>query len=180
MHGLVSLLPAPYYEQVLALWRELEDEISLHGIRVTPHPHFSWQIAREYQLEELEGIIRRLAGSIAPFTVRTTGIGLFSGPRPVIYISVVKDKTLLNLHEQIWGTTQPAGQGVSLHYSPQSWMPHISLAYEDLDADNLPRAVNKLAFRSFNWEMTIDNIALVYEPEGQTGGLHFRYELTGN
>ena len=33
--------------------------------------------------------------------------------------------------------------------------------------------------RTFNWEMTIDNIALIYEPEGEIGKLRFTIPLRG-
>ena len=179
MHGLVSLLPEPYDAQVQALWDELAAEHDLQGIRVTPYPHFSWQIAQDYDFERLEEIIRSLARAAPSLTVRTTGLALFTGLRPVIYVPVVKDAALLELHAQIWNRAQSASQGLSPYYAPDAWMPHISLSYEDISPDNIGSVIERLAFRSFNWEMTIDNIALIYEPEGQVGALKFCIELSG-
>ena len=48
MHGIVSLLPQPYYSEVEKLWDRLENNFGLSGIRVTPFPHFSWQIGENY------------------------------------------------------------------------------------------------------------------------------------
>ena len=48
MHGLVSLLPEPFYAQVESIWRELERDFGLTGIRVTPFPHFSWEGVEDY------------------------------------------------------------------------------------------------------------------------------------
>ena len=179
MHGLVSILPQPYYAQVEALWQELESEHRLQGIRVTPLPHFSWQIAREYDFERLETILRDIAARTPPFTVRTTGLGLFTGFRPVLFIPVIKNAALLQLHTMIWEQTQPASQGLSFYYNPEHWTPHISLAYEDIDAANIGPILQALTFRPFNWEMTIDNIALIYEPEGEIGKLKFQIPLHG-
>jgi 2'-5' RNA ligase len=180
MHGLVSILPPPYYQQVEALWQELAEEHHLHGIRVTPYPHFSWQIAQEYDFDLLEKIVRDIAASTPPFVVNTTGIGLFTGYRPVIFIPVVKTAAMIALHARIWKRAQPASQKLSPYYRPTAWMPHISLAYEDIDPENIAAIMQKLAFRSFDWEMTIDNISLIYEPDGKTGALKFRVELTGH
>ncbi|MEW5871390.1 MAG: 2'-5' RNA ligase family protein [Chloroflexota bacterium] len=177
MHGLVSLLPPPYYQQVEALWQELADEHHLQGIRVTPYPHFSWQIAQSYQFDDLEEILQQIALTTAPIVIRTTGIGIFTGPRPVIFIPVVKNAGLVNLHQEIWAHTQPVSQGLSPYYAPSHWVPHISLAYEDVDQNNIMALMQKLAFRTFNWEMTIDNFALIYEPDGQIGALSAKIQF---
>jgi 2'-5' RNA ligase len=179
MHGLVSLLPTPYYERVEDLWNELEDTFGLRGIRVTPYPHFSWQIAGEYDFAALEAAIGRITAETPPFNVRTAGLSLFTGPRPVLYIPVVKDEPLLKLHARIWEAALAASQDASPYYSPPAWMPHISLAYEDLTPENIGAVMEALAFRSFAWEMTIDNIALIYEPDGETGALKFKHIFSG-
>lgn len=169
MHGLASLLPQPYYAQVEALWQEMEEQHGLTGIRVTPYPHFSWQIAQDYDPEKLERSLQRIADRTPPFTVRTTGLGLFSGLHPVLFIPVIKDAGLVRLHEIIWQELQDAAQGLSPYYSPSAWVPHISLAYEDLTPTNIGPILQSLLPRPFNWEMTIDNLAFIYEPDGEIG-----------
>jgi 2'-5' RNA ligase len=176
---LVSLLPSPYYEQVEILWQELNEQHGLQGIRVTPYPHFSWQIAGDYDIEALERAMRQIADECPPFQVRTAGLALFTGHRPVLYIPVVKDPNLMALHTRIWEAGLQAGQQASPYYSPAAWMPHISLAYEDVTPENIGALVEKLAFRSFAWEMTVDNIALIYEPNGEIGALKFKHTFMG-
>lgn len=178
MHALVSLLPAPFSEQVEALWQELEDNHGLTGIRVTPFPHFSWHIAQDYDFPALEKWLSAIAANIPPFKVRTTGIGLFTGPRPVVYIPLVKDSGLMSLHAMLWEQTFALGTGMSPYYSPEAWIPHISLAYGDVDRSNIAAVLRDLVGRSYAWEMTIDNLALIYEPDGQTGQLKSVFHLT--
>jgi hypothetical protein len=179
MHGLVSLLPQPQYQMVQAIWDRLAIENDLQGIRVTPYPHFSWQIAKEYDFERLQDIVGQIALKTPPIRVNTAGLGLFSGSRPVIYVSVVKNPRLTELHAAIWQNVQPAAQGLSPYYAPEAWMPHISLAYEDVTPTNIGPVMQNIAFQNFAWEMTVDNIALIYEPEGQVGALKFQIQLTG-
>jgi 2'-5' RNA ligase len=179
MHGLVSLLPKPSYRQVQDIWETLAKEHGLRGIRVTPYPHFSWQIAKEYDFDRLEDIIAEIGLKTPPIIVHTAGLGLFSGNCPVIYVSVVKDPNLMRLHADIWGAVQPAAQDLSPYYAPSAWMPHISLAYEDVTPTNIGPVVQRLAYQSLAWEMRVDNIALIYEPEGQIGALKFQIQLTG-
>jgi 2'-5' RNA ligase len=178
MHGLVSILPPPYFQQVESLWQELEERHGLQGIRITPLPHFSWQIAGQYDFDRLETILRSIAAHTPPFVVRTTGLGLFTGIRPVLFIPVTKNASLIKLHTEIWEQTQPAAEGLSNYYDPEHWMPHISLAYEDFEAQNIGSLMQALTFRTYNWEMAIDNIALIYEPEGETGKLKFQIQLS--
>lgn len=179
MHGLVSLLPEPYYHQVESLWQELETNHDLHGVQITPLPHFSWQIASNYDFEALEAIIDDLAACTPPFIVRTTGLGLFTGIRPVLFVPLIKDAFLQNLHATIWEKSIPTVAGLSSYYSPTHWIPHISLAYQDIDAQNIGPIMQNLTFRTFNWELCIDNLALIYEPEGEIGRLLFKIPLRG-
>jgi len=180
MHGLVSLLPEPFYGQVIDIWNELEEEYGLSGIKATPFPHFSWQIAEEYHIDQLEHQINKISKSFNPFSIHTAGIGIFTGPQPVIYINVAKNPEMVILHTHLWEQCSIVSYGSSLLYSPKTWIPHISLAYTDISKNNLAKVTEKLAFRSFNWKMIIDNIAFIFEPEGEIGKLKFNVKLKGN
>jgi 2'-5' RNA ligase len=68
---------------------------------------------------------------------------------------------------------------VSAYYAPASWTPHISLAYSDVTSENLPRVMDRLAFQTYNWEIRVDNITFIYEPDGQVGEIRYRYEFIG-
>ena len=178
MHGLVSLLSQPYYEKVEALWKELEEDCSLRGIRATPFPHFSWQIAGEYDFDRLEVIMKEVASNTVPLEIQTSGIGLFTGPRPVIYVSIVKSPALMDFQNTLWERTQEVSQETSPYYSPELWIPHISLAYEDVDQMNIAAVIGKLAFDSFVWKMTVDNLSLIFQPSGATGSLWYHFKFT--
>lgn len=177
MHGIVSLLDPAYYSMVEAIWHELDSDCSLEGIKITPLPHFSWQIAEEYNLEQVKNILASLAASTQVFTVHTTGVGLFTGAVPVIYIPLVKDTHLITLHQLIWERVQNIARGLSPFYAPDAWMPHITLANRDVDQESLNCAMEKLAFRSFDWEIRIDHLALVHQGDEQEGWLQFRYDF---
>jgi 2'-5' RNA ligase len=172
-------LPEPFYRQVEDLWERLDALYSLRGIRVTPYPHFSWQIAEDYDFTRLEPALRAIATTAEPFRVFTTGLGIFSGPRPVIYIPLVKTSALMSFHTMVWELCQPAGRNASPFYHPQSWIPHISLAYSDVHEQNIAAVMQDLAFQSFNWDLRVDNIALIYESDGTTGTLRYNFPFEG-
>jgi hypothetical protein len=60
MHGLVSLLDSNHFGMVEEFWLRLEKECGLSGVKVTPYPHFSWQIAQDYPEPDTEMAIRAI------------------------------------------------------------------------------------------------------------------------
>lgn len=179
MYAIVSLLDTQNDARLAALWRDLEADCRLAGVSLTPLPHFSWHIAAEYDFKRLEAGIESLAASARPFRVRTTGLGIFSGPSPVVYIPIIKDNFLAAFHKRVWDVVHPAAIGASSHYAPDVWIPHITLAYGDVDADKLSCAMDKLAFMTFNWEIEVGQLALVYALPGQVGKLQSKYPFGG-
>ncbi|MBN2501457.1 MAG: 2'-5' RNA ligase family protein [Anaerolineales bacterium] len=178
MHGLVSLLDQEHTATVEHLWMELELQCGLTGIKVTPFPHFSWLIAEDFDWDELAEVMAEIAAETKPFTVRTTGLALFTGEQPVVYIPVVCDSGLSALHERIWAQVASVGMEISSLYSPQTWMPHISLAYVDVTRKNIDCVMQYLAFHSYDWQIEINNITVIHEPAGTIGVLRDRHDFT--
>ncbi|MBN1665783.1 MAG: 2'-5' RNA ligase family protein [Anaerolineales bacterium] len=175
MHGLVSVLDEAHFAQVHALWAELEKACGLNGIHVTPIPHFSYQIASDYDWAGLQVVMEELAAQTQPFQVNTTGLALFTGQRIVAYLPVVRTAALSRLHQQIWERVRPLSVAPNPYYDPDLWMPHISLAYQDVTPERLACLMNCLAGRSFDWQIKIDNLTLIYEPDGSIGSIRFQY-----
>jgi coenzyme F420-0:L-glutamate ligase/coenzyme F420-1:gamma-L-glutamate ligase len=163
MHGIVSVLNDPQYSFVEGLWAELEEACGLQGIQKTPIPHFSWQVAEDYDFAALRPALQVIAETTQPFSVRSTGLGIFSGQNQVLYIPVVREAPLSQLHAQIWLALAGISLNPSPLYAPPIWMPHITLAHSDLDRERLDCALHLLAFRSFDWEIVVDNLTLVYQ-----------------
>lgn len=177
MHGLVSLLPADYYAKVEELWQMLEDEFDLTGIQATPFPHFSWLIGEDFDWDELENTLREIAKETQPITVNTTGVGIFSGASPVVFIPVVRTNELNILHQRIWNAIQPIGKTLSPHYAPKHWMPHITLAYQDVTPKKLNYAIQKLAFQSFTWEFEVNNISFIRKSDDEDNEIYYQFNF---
>lgn len=177
MNGIVSLLDPPAYAQVESIWQVLETECGLSGIKMTPLPHFSWQIAEDYDLEPIRKILEQFAQQTRPFPALASGLGIFTGSAPVLYIPVVKDDLLLRFHARLWEEIRANVAGSSSYYSPQAWMPHITLAYGDVDSRKLICAVETLALKTINLQLRVDNLALVYQVEDREGWLKYRFDF---
>jgi 2'-5' RNA ligase len=178
MHGVVSLLDSKHYRIVEELWAELEREFAVRGVYVTPYPHFSYQVASQYDEEQLERILQRIADKSSPFQVKTTGLGIFTGPKSVIYIPVVRNLELTQFHLSYWSEISSAGSGIQEYYHPDQWMPHITIGFGDIHRENVASIVGFLSERNLNWNITIDNIAFICDT-GTNQELKFRYDFKG-
>ena len=177
MHGLVTLLPPPFYQQVEAIWDRLEQNCGLKGIRVTPYPHFTWNIAEHYDFDRLKEVATTIALSSKPFAVRTAGLGLFTGANPVVHIPLVRTIELSLFHEQCWRAVQDISTELGMIYAKVSWAPHISLALGDVDDTSLPQVMDELAAETYSWEFAVDNIALIRDSGRPIGELEWKIPL---
>jgi hypothetical protein len=73
MHGVVSLLDHKHYQLTEKLWHELEREVGLRGVYITPFPHFSYHVACGYDVATLEPILQHTARKAKEFKVKTSG-----------------------------------------------------------------------------------------------------------
>lgn len=180
MHGLVSLLDDHYYSQVEDIWQDLEDKFGLTGIKITPYPHFSWQVAEDYDLNRVEALMKDCIEDIQPLKIKTAGLGIFLPPEfPIIFINIVKDSNLFTTHQKIFTQFKNVAKGMINFYSPDSWIPHISLAYSDLTRKNIGDVIKYLSFKNFHWEIEIDNLSFLYEPTGTIGQLKYKFGFKG-
>ncbi len=98
------------------------------SIRETPYPHFSYQVAEDYHLNILDMTLAKFVTDMKPFTVTTSGLGIFTGPQPVFYISVVRTAMLTKLQEDLWTALLPASLDPVTYYYPNSWPPSYHLS----------------------------------------------------
>lgn len=176
MRGVVSLLDDVTYSQVEGLWAELETRFDVRGVYVTPYPHFSYHIAPHYQTQLILEALAHISRTTAAFPVVTTGIAIFTGPSPVIYIPVAPSLALLTLHQAIYTAVQPFSQQASSYYTPNLWFPHIPVGFADITPRNLGPIVTWLNRQTFAWQITVNNLCFIDDRDGEQR-LHTRWEL---
>jgi 2'-5' RNA ligase len=161
VNGIVSLLDDRHTNQLAQCWRMLEERCGLKGKNTAMPPHFTWQVVERYDLTQFEPLVRALAWATEPFTIRTSGLGIFSGRSPILYVQIIKDAHLLHLHEQIWRYSQCCAIRPSPYYTPANWVPHITLFSGETTAESFSCAVDAVTFEPFEWEIRVDNLALI-------------------
>ena len=177
MDGIVSLLDDEHYQWVEEIWAELDREFGLRGIYTTPFPHFTYHVAEHYEVAQIGPVLARFATEQAGLSVRTAGLGIFTGASPVVYITIARSPKLSQFHKALWDRLGDAGLGVINHYRPDDWVPHITLAFGDVDNQNLPHIIRFLCKRDFYWEVPLRAISLVYST-GTEYGLRSRLDYT--
>ena len=179
MHGVVSLLDDEHYALVEDIWDELSRTFGVSGVYVTPFPHFSYEVAEGYDVKTAENFLQELAARTRPFRIRTVGLGIFTLSAPVLYMPLVRSPALSALHREIWDGITPTEPGaVTQYYEPERWVPHLTLAHRDIDRDKLAEIVRYLSGKNLHWEMTVNNLSVIYDT-GTEQGLLCRFNFTG-
>jgi coenzyme F420-0:L-glutamate ligase/coenzyme F420-1:gamma-L-glutamate ligase len=179
VHGIVSILDPLHHARVETIWRQLKEVCGLAGIEMTPIPHFSWQIALHYDIDRLVPEMRTIASRLEPFQVHATGLAIFPGEQPVVYIPVVRSAHLSTIHQLLWDCAEAMSIGLHAYYSPAQWLPHITLACGDVDQDKLACAMQTLAFQELDWEIDINNLTLFFQDENQAEVVEEHIEFAG-
>ncbi len=171
MDGVVSLLDPEATARVRALWVEIE---ARHGIssvaKRVPFPHISHHVAARYDLPTLGANLLPVGKSCRAFEIQTAGLGVFTGPAPVLTIAVTRSPALSAVHARAWAASGPAAEGSLPYYAPDRWVPHITIAQLDLTPEKLGPLMADLAGRDFNWTITLDAFTALIEDDG--GYLH--------
>lgn len=161
MQGIVTIIPQPFYQQIEKTWEDIESLFDLVGFVVSPIPHFSWHIAESYNREKLDHSISKTIIEIPPFKIRTIGLGLFPGTQSIVYIPIIKDCLLSEFHKHIWQAVEPFSKGSNYLYSPDLWVPHITLIHENLTPDKIGPVIKHLSTKNYSWEISIDHLDLI-------------------
>lgn len=172
IEAVISFLDDEHDERVRKLWAALEENFGLQGIYGTPFPHFSYHGAEGYEATYTRRLLEQVARETEPFTVHTSGLGVFTGPAPVLYLPVVRAPALASCHQALWAGLSSLAETPNTYYHPMYWVPHITLAYSDLTYELLPQVIRFLSEQDTNWDLEVANLALAYV-EGPDQGIRF-------
>ncbi|WP_347158640.1 2'-5' RNA ligase family protein [Pontibacter chitinilyticus] len=161
MIAITSLLDATHSARVTELTNHLEKNFGLTGVQITPYPHLTLLTAEIPDMDELKHYLDQVCLETQRFTVRTTGLGVFPGQHPVIYIPVLRTAPLNKLHAKLHRDMSEMSTEMGVFYNPNMWLPHISLALGDTTPELLGPVLAFLCDYTFNWEITIENLTIL-------------------
>lgn len=162
MQAIVSLLDKEKEDYIKNIWKELEIKFNLVSIFENPIPHFSYLVTYEsFNREQINPVLTKITGDIAPFKIRAHGLGIFRNPKKVIFIPVVRDKKLTAIQNELCNEISGTGIKISELYTPENWRPHITLSMGDTFPDNLGKIVFYLCHQDFDLVIDINNFAVI-------------------
>jgi 2'-5' RNA ligase len=110
------------------------------------------------------GALRAAASTVAPFTVRAHGYGLFVPDRREVslHVSVVRDNALDRLHRAVVAALCDAGACVAGWTEAAVWTPHITILSGGMAGGELAATVARLAEHPHpSWHLPVGAVALV-------------------
>lgn len=161
MIAIASLLDQTATERVSDLTDKLETKFGLSGVKITPYPHLTLLTAEMPDMEEFKEYLERTCLETRKITVRTTGLGIFPGQNPVVFIPVLRTFPLNDLHARLHRDVAEMSTEMGVYYNPNLWLPHISLALGDTTPEILGPVLAYLCDFNFNWEITLDNLTIM-------------------
>ena len=161
MIAIASLLDKKTSDRVSELTENLERKFGLNGVKMTPYPHLTLLTAEVADMEELKQYLEQTCMETNSFTVRTTGLGIFPGGNPVIYIPVLRTPPLNQLHARLHRDISEMSTEMGVYYNQNMWLPHITLALGDTTPEVLGPVLAYLCQYNFNWEITLDNLTIL-------------------
>lgn len=177
--AVASVLPGDACKRVEELWSELDAELGLGGATISPLPHFSYQVARAYDLGVLQDVMASFARGARALRVQTAGLGIFTGAAPILYVPIVRSPELARFQVAVWSAASVAAERLDQHYHPASWVPHVSLAFGDTSPAKVAAAVELLSERDLAWDLELDNLAIIKGAGNKPQELVGRYPLGG-
>jgi 2'-5' RNA ligase len=176
--GVVSILEGEAYAETKRMWRFFEKQYGSKAIQNFPHPHLSFQGGKSKDLKTIDSKLQNLSREILPFPVIIRGIDTFKKPERVIFLSVRRTKILQSIHKKIDDLLQKYCTWTFRYYTPQNWIPHVTLAQKDITPADFRNAQEYLESLCLNYELTLCNLCLVrWYDQGRKIRIHNRYVL---
>lgn len=180
-HGVVALLDDASNAYIRDLWQQLDDECGIKHLFDDPLPHITHLQVEDIQRDDLKAALRTFGQQQAPYTVQTSGIGIFTGERIAVYVSVVRSSALDAAHDTLTEYCAPLINGMSETHLITNWVPHITLMLPEAVDDRLPEVIRFLSQQQFRREMTVTGVALLDSSQTDSDSdSHFTVTLNGD
>lgn len=175
--GIASLLTDKERDEVLSFWDVFEKDYNSVGVRSFDHPNLGFQGGSCLNVSSLKDELSNLCTKISPFEITADGFGFFEAPSKVVYLKVMKTNELIAIHKDINGALAKCCENLFNLYTPENWVPHITLEMGDLSETSFEEFKNRYKDYSPSFQQTISNLALVeFKNNGRVELLH-SYEV---
>jgi 2'-5' RNA ligase len=164
MPGVIALLDPASTARVESLWDEMERRFGVAKGFPGGVPHVTFHLST-YDVEPgATAVVGRVAAETAPFTLYSSGPGLFGGPSPILFANVARAPAAADLAVRLNAELTAAGYpATDLYYTPERWIPHITLAQQNLAGADLGALLAWIAWQPLAWELPITSLSIARE-----------------
>ena len=131
----------------------------LADIGTTPHVSLA-VFDDDVNVSTLATIVRAFAAQAAPFEIRFSSVGLFPGPKNVVFLAPVVSASLLATHARLHSRLRDEGLICHPCYLPGAWVPHCAITLEESMAQSLG-TIRRIHEADVLGEYAIDSVSVV-------------------
>ena len=172
---IVAILEGKPYRDVKNLWKLFETKYNSVAVQIFSHPHVTFQGGKTNNTRQLKKDFQEIASEVKPFEIRVNGPRHFG--KRVIYLDVEKTRELIETNDLIDRFLRARCHGLFEDYAPGNWIPHVTLAMDDLSKRNFQKAWVELKDTRIEFRQKLHNVCIVRRyPDGKIR-IGKRYEL---
>lgn len=163
---IASILEDRPYRDVKSLWSLFARKYNSVGVQIFSHPHITFQGGKTNNTRQLKKDFQEMASEVKPFEIRVNGPRHFG--KRVIYLEVEKTRELIETDELIHRFLRARCHGLFENYAPGNWIPHVTLAMDDLTESNFDKAWAELKDSRIRFRQRLRNLCIVKRhPDGK-------------
>lgn len=177
-YGVAALLDDEHNLIIREIWQELDTILGIQHPFDNPIPHITHVQASELEKPDFYLALDKFAQNQPPFSVRTVGLGVFTGEKNALYISVVRNPELTAIQTNLITSLASSMEGIRETHFINHWTPHISLMIPGMGVGQIGRVIDLLSARDFTWEFRVRQL-IVLDGKHNSNKPPYTVELIG-
>ncbi len=166
MPGVIALLAEPHAARIEALWQTMERNLGVPAGYPGAIPHLTFHIGNHDIDAGADRIVEAVARRTPPLAISTSGLGIFGGSPPVLYLATARTPTVAALAHDLATALDDAGFPSSdPYFAPEKWIPHITIAHRNLAGVELAPLLAWLVAQPLAWEISLRSLSIARETE---------------
>jgi 2'-5' RNA ligase len=159
MYSILSLVDNPVDSEIQKILNAILPITNNNPPIIWQYPHFTWHSAGGFDSVLIDRELSILANRINRFSMRVTGIGVFTGITRILFLPILKTAELVDLQNMIYSSSQKIASDPSEFYTSEKWIPHITLLSSSEDQQYISPAIQELSKLKIDFEIEINNIS---------------------
>jgi 2'-5' RNA ligase len=163
--GVLSVLEGAALDEARRLWRLFETVYASKGVQSFDHPNVTFQGGQCRDVARLDSALLDLNRQLRAFEIIIDGLGYFEVCSNVVFLKVQPTEELRRINRAVNDVLRGHCDELFEYCLPRKWVPHVTVAMEDLTDENLERVKKDLGEYHPYYRQVLSNIHLVQRCE---------------